>query len=67
MSKSKYPPGWDEQRVKRLIRHYETSTEEEQIAEDEVAVSKSSEQTVITVPTSLLPAIRQLLADYEHK
>jgi hypothetical protein len=67
MNESRYPAGWDEQRVKRLIQHYENLTEEEQIAEDEAAVSESPGQTVITVPTSLLPAIRQLLADYGPK
>ena len=33
-------------------------TEEEQVAEDEAAVSEQPGQTVITVPDSLLPAIR---------
>ena len=66
MSESKYPPGWDEERVKRLIQHYESLTDEEQVAEDEAAVSESSEQAVVTVPISLLPAVRQLLADYER-
>lgn len=66
MSESKFPEGWDEQRVKRLIQHYEVLTEEEQIAEDEAAVSEGPEQAVVTVPTALLPAIRQLLADYKH-
>lgn len=32
-----FPPGWDEERVQRLIRHYESQTEEEAIAEDEAA------------------------------
>ncbi|MGH7134436.1 MAG: hypothetical protein ACREHD_01775 [Pirellulales bacterium] len=42
-------------------------TEEEQVAEDEAALSESPGQTVIAVPTDLLPAIRQLLANYEHE
>lgn len=67
MSESKFPAGWDEERVKRLLEHYENMTEEEQVAEDEVALSESPGQTVIAVPTDLLPAIRQLLADYEQK
>jgi hypothetical protein len=62
MSKQNFPPGWDEQRVKRLLAHHETLTEEEQVAEDEAAVSEQKGQTVITVPETLLPAIRQLLA-----
>lgn len=67
MSESRFPPGWDEQRVKGFLQHYENMTEEEQVAEDEAALSGSPGQTVIAVPTDLLPAIRQLLADYERK
>jgi hypothetical protein len=62
MKKQQFPPGWDEKRVERLIAHYESLSEEEQVAEDESAVSEQEGQTVITVPQTLLPAIRQLLA-----
>ena len=37
MEKSNYPPGWDEDRVRRVIAHYEQQTEEESVAEDEAA------------------------------
>ena len=63
MNQQQFPPGWDEERVKKLIAHYESLTEEEQVAEDEAAVGDQEGQTVITVPEALLPAIRQLLAD----
>jgi hypothetical protein len=63
MSEQHFLPGWDEDRVKRLIAHYESLTEEEQVAEDEAAVSEQVGQAVITVPEALLPAIRQLLAE----
>jgi hypothetical protein len=63
MSESRFPPGWDEDRVKRLISHYDALSEEEQVAEDEACVREQEGQTVITVPDKLLPAIRQLLAD----
>jgi hypothetical protein len=59
---NQFPPGWDEERVTRLIAHYESLSQEEQVAEDEAAVSEQEGQTVITVPETLLPAIRQLLA-----
>jgi hypothetical protein len=62
MTQQEFPPGWDEERVKRLIAHYDAVTDEEQIAEDEAAVSEQQGQTVITVPDALLPAIRHLLA-----
>jgi len=63
MSKQQFPPGWDNERVKRLIAHYDSLTEEEQVAEDEAALAEQQGQTVITVPDALLPAIRQMLAD----
>ncbi len=31
----RFPPGWDENRVERLIAHYDSLTEEEQVADDE--------------------------------
>jgi hypothetical protein len=63
MSEQHFPPGWDEDRVKRLIAHYDSLSDEEQVAEDEAAVSEQEGQAVITVPVALLPAIRQLLAE----
>ena len=62
MNKQQFPLGWDEERVKSLIAHYESLTEEEQVAEDEAAVAAQKGQAVITVPETLLPAIRQMLA-----
>lgn len=53
--------------MKRLIRHYEDLSEEEQVAEDEAAMSENEGQTVIAVPTGLLPAIRHLLAEYDQE
>ena len=64
MSESKFPAGWDEERVKRLIDHYEGMSEEDLVAEDEAASDLSAGQTVVTVPEELMPAIRQLLAAY---
>jgi hypothetical protein len=61
MSESKFPARWDAARVQRLIEHYEMLSEEEQVAEDEVAAQPQNGQTVITVPDELLPAIRKLL------
>ena len=66
MSEQRFPDGWDEERVKRLIARYDSMTDEEQVAEDEAAVSEQRGQTVITVPDTLLPALRQLLAGAEN-
>lgn len=37
MKKSRYPIGWDEERVRRVLAHYEEQTEEEAVAEAEAA------------------------------
>jgi len=42
MSQNRFPPGWDEERVRRLIERYESQTEGEAVAEDEAAVEDAS-------------------------
>ena len=37
MKQNKYPPGWDEERVQRVIDYYENQTEDEAVAEAEEA------------------------------
>jgi len=64
MKQSKFPPGWDEQRVRRVLKHYEKQTEEAAVAEDEAAFEDSA-QAVMEVPRELVPTIRHLIA--KHK
>ena len=40
MSESRFPAGWDAERVKRLIDYYEGLSEDEQVAEDEAAAAE---------------------------
>jgi hypothetical protein len=61
MSKQQFPPGWDEARVKRLIAHHEELVEDAQVAEDEAA-PEAEGQTLMIVPTELVPAVRELIA-----
>ena len=65
MSEPNFPTGWDAARVQKLIDHYETLSEDEQVAEDEAAATASADQAVVTVPTALLPEIRRLLAAHK--
>jgi hypothetical protein len=57
---SRFPPGWDERRVRQLIAEYDSLTDEEWIAEDE-ATASDGRQATITVPADLLPEIRRLI------
>ncbi len=59
--KNNFPPGWDEERVRRLLAHYEQQSESEAVAEDEAACEDQG-QTIMEVPTELVPAIRDLIA-----
>jgi hypothetical protein len=64
MSKNKFPPGWDEARVARVLKHYESQTEEEAVAEDEATLEETG-QTLIEVPSKIVPRVRELIAEYE--
>jgi hypothetical protein len=59
--KQKFPPGWNEKRVKELIAHYENQTEDEEAAEIEAAL-KAENVTLMDIPTELVPKVRALLA-----
>ncbi len=61
MSENHYPPGWDEDRVRRVLDHYEGQSDEEAVAEDEAAYEAPTD-TVMTVPVDLVPAVRELIA-----
>ena len=37
MNEPKFPSGWDAERVRRLIAHYDALDEEQLVAEDEAA------------------------------
>lgn len=61
MKQNKYPAGWNERKVRRVLRHYESQTEDEAIAEDEAAF-ELKDQTVMVVPRKLVPEITRLIA-----
>ena len=63
MKASKFPPGWDEERVQRVLEHYEAQTEEEAVAEDEAACEDTF-QTFMEIPNALVPKVRELIAKH---
>jgi hypothetical protein len=63
MKANKFPPGWDEQRVRKVLEHYEAQTEEEAVAEDEAAYEDKS-QTFMEIPNALVPKVRELIAKH---
>jgi hypothetical protein len=60
MKRNRFPSGWNEARVLRVLEHYERQTEDEALAEDE-ACFRSRGQTVMVVPKRLVPAITGLI------
>jgi len=61
MKQNKYPAGWNERKVRKVLKHYESQTEEQAIAEDEAAY-ELKDQTVMVVPKKLVPEITKLIA-----
>lgn len=61
MTTSNFPPGWDENRVRKVLGHYEVQSSDEAVAEDEAAYEKI-DQTLMAVPIDLVPAVRDLIA-----
>jgi hypothetical protein len=60
-SQSRFPAGWNEARVQRVLAHYERQSDTEAVAEDEAAY-RSTTATVMKIPVQLVPAVRALLA-----
>ena len=61
LEKNVFPKGWDEKRVRELIEYYDHQTDAEAVAEYRAASRKRS-QTLMIVPTKLVPAVRAFIA-----
>jgi len=59
--RQKPPPGWTQKEISDLARYYDNLTEEEQVAEIEGGLARNG-QTVMVVPTELVPEIRKLIS-----
>jgi len=64
MRQTDFPPGWDQERVRRVLAHYEEQTDEEAVAEDEAAFEDQT-HTVMEVPKELVPIVRELIAKHQ--
>ena len=60
MKRTNFPLGWDEDRVRRVLEHYENQSDEEALAEDEAAY-ESTTHTAMEIPVDLVPQVRELL------
>jgi hypothetical protein len=60
MRKQRLPAGWSERRIRELAAYHDSQSEEEQAAEIETAVNRK-DQTLMMVPTALVPQILRLI------
>jgi hypothetical protein len=58
--KQRYPASWDEERVRELAEHYDNESEDKQVAEHEAAFVAEG-QTVMVVPSELVPEVLKLI------
>jgi hypothetical protein len=65
VTKKPFPPGCDEAQVKRVLEHYESQSDEEAASEDEAAFETTTE-TAMTVPTDLVPTVRDLISRHRR-
>lgn len=64
--KNRYPAGWDAVRVRRVLEHYESQSEDETLAEDEARFERP-EATMMEIPRELVPAVRDLITKHTAK
>ncbi len=62
MSHNNFPDGWNEDRVRKVLAHYEGQPQDDALAEDESGVASS--ETVMNVPHDLVSQVRELIAKH---
>lgn len=58
---NRFPEGWDEARVRRLIERYESQTEDEAVAEDAPG-RDDDDRVLVAVPRELVNEVRELIS-----
>jgi hypothetical protein len=59
MSQEDLPVGWDDDKLRRVLAHYEKQTKDDAVSEDEAGVRPS--ETVMSVPHDPVPKVRELI------
>ncbi len=63
MTEKNFPEGWDQDRVRKVLAHYDEQPDDEASAEDEAGVASS--KTVMSVPHDLVSQVRELIAKHQ--
>ena len=61
MKKQRLRRGWTEKRVRELAAHHDHQADDDHVAEIEAALSAKN-QTLMVVPTKLVPQIQALIS-----
>jgi len=61
MKKQRLPRGWTEEKIRKLAEHHDNLTEDQQAAEIEAGLIEDG-QTVMVVPTELVPKVVKLIS-----
>jgi hypothetical protein len=64
-SKQQFPAGWNERKPRAVIQHYDRLTDDE-LAHEIETEEEVKEETLISVPTELLPTIQQLIIRHQQ-
>jgi hypothetical protein len=60
MKKQRLPKGWTEEQIRKLAEYHDNMTEDQQVAEIEASLNDEN-QTMMMVPTELVPEIVKLI------
>jgi hypothetical protein len=63
-TKQKFPPGWNERKVRAVVKHYEQLSDE-QLAREIESAPEVSEETLMSVPAELVPKVQKLIARHQ--
>ncbi|MBM4094567.1 MAG: hypothetical protein FJ276_34955 [Planctomycetes bacterium] len=62
---SRFPEGWDEARVRRVLEQYERQSDDAAAAEDEASPDATT-GTLMVVPVELVPTVRRLIEQHKR-
>jgi hypothetical protein len=63
-TKQRFPPGWNERKVRAVIKHYEQLSDE-QLAREIESAPEVIEETLMSVPAALVPTVQKLIARHQ--
>ena len=63
---NRYPPGWNRERVEKVIEYYENQSDEEAAAEDEAYWNEEG-YSALRVPNEIIPEVEALIEAHEAR